>query len=104
MKRLALLAALIGTTALAQTSTAPSSPPVGIDTAGIDRSVKPGDDFDAYANGGWRARTTIPADRASTGVFLDVFSKSEKRNAELIENAGESRPAAGSDARKLADY
>ena len=104
MKRLALLAALIGTTALAQTSTAPSSPPVGIDTAGIDRSVKPGDDFDAYANGGWRARTTIPADRASTGVFLDVFSKSEKRNAELIANAGASRPAAGSDARKIADY
>jgi putative endopeptidase len=27
----------------------------------MDRSIKPGDDFYRYANGGWLAQTTIPA-------------------------------------------
>ena len=77
---------------------------VGVDLVGIDKSVKPGDDFDAYANGGWRKATEIPADRSSTGTFLVVFEKAEKRNAELIQEAGKNNPAAGSDARKIADY
>ena len=42
---------------------------VGVDTTGIDSQVKPGDDFDVYANGAWREATEIPADRASTGTF-----------------------------------
>ncbi len=33
----------------------------------VDRSVKPGDDFYRYANGGWLKAATIPAgQRAST--------------------------------------
>ena len=35
----------------AQTNHPPKSP--GIDLAGMNRSVKPGDDFFAYANGAW---------------------------------------------------
>ena len=40
----------------------------GVDLGARDTSVKPGDDFDKYANGGWFARTEIPADQASAGV------------------------------------
>jgi putative endopeptidase len=29
----------------------------------MDRSVKPGDDFYRYTNGGWLKRTEIPPDR-----------------------------------------
>jgi putative endopeptidase len=76
----------------------------GIDLAGMDRSIKPGDDFDGYANEGWRKTAQIPADRAETGVFLQVFEKAEKRNADLIRDAGKGNPAKGSDARKIADY
>ena len=36
-----------------------------IDVAGMDRSVDPGDDFYAYANGGWMKTTQIPPDRSS---------------------------------------
>ena len=35
----------------------------GFDASGEDPSVKAGDDFFAYANGGWDKRTEIPADR-----------------------------------------
>ena len=41
----------------------------GIDTAGMDTSVKPGDDFFAYVNGNWAKNTQIPADRSSFGAF-----------------------------------
>jgi len=83
---------------------APAGPPVGVDLKGMDRSVQPGDDFDGYANGAWKKTAVIPADRASTGVFLEVFQKAEKRNAELIKAAGEGHPAAGSEQRLIADY
>ncbi|WP_266168551.1 M13 family metallopeptidase [Dyella subtropica] len=76
----------------------------GVDLAGIDHAVKPGDDFNSYANGAWAKTAEIPADRSSTGVFLKVFEKAEKRNAELIRDAGKSNPAAGTNARKIADY
>lgn len=35
----------------------------GVDLAGMDRSVKPGDDFFSYANGTWIKSTEIPVDR-----------------------------------------
>jgi putative endopeptidase len=76
----------------------------GIDLAGIDHSVKPGDDFDGYANGTWRKSAVIPADRASTGIFLQVFEKAEQRNAELIKAAAASKAPTGSNERKIADY
>jgi putative endopeptidase len=78
--------------------------PAGVDLAGIDHSVKPGDDFDGYANGNWRKTAVIPADRSSTGIFLQVFQKAEQRNAELIKTAAASKAPAGSNERKIADY
>jgi len=82
----------------------PATSPIGIDLKGIDHGVKPGDDFFRYANGDWLKTAKIPADRSSTGSFLKVFEQSEKDTAELIRNAGASHPAAGSNARRIADY
>ncbi|MDR6937017.1 M13 family metallopeptidase [Luteibacter sp. 3190] len=98
-----LLAASIAC-GLASTAALAADAPSGIDLKGIDRAVKPGDDFNGYANGAWEKTAQIPADRASTGVFLEVFQKAEKRNAELIKAAGEGNPAAGSEQRLIADY
>ena len=75
----------------------------GVDLAGRDTGTKPGDDFEAYANGGWRARTEIPADRSSTGTFLDVFKKAEARTASIVQNLAKSKPAAGTDGQRIAD-
>ncbi len=72
--------------------------------AGMDLAVKPGDDFEAYANGGWAKATVIPPDRSSTGNFLLLFNKAESRTAEIIRKAGASHPAKGTDASKIADY
>jgi len=95
-------ALLLGCAAL----TAPAIAAVlsGVDQSYVDKSVAPGDDFDAYANGAWRKTAEIPADRSATGVGLEVFLKAEKRNAEIIQGAGASNPAAGTDARRIADW
>jgi putative endopeptidase len=76
----------------------------GVEMSYVDHSVAPGDDFEAYANGGWRKTAEIPADRADTGVSYEVFQKAEKRTADIIQGDGASHPAAGTEARKIADY
>ena len=87
------------------TAEAPAAAPTsGIDLAGIDKSVQPGDDFDAYANGAWKQATEIPADRASLSTGFYVFEKAEKRLSDLVQGLDKTNPAAGSDARKIADY
>lgn len=106
MKRSTIfLAVLLATTACTQSATTPvTGTAIGVDVAGIGKAVKPGDDFDSYANGGWRAKTEIPADRSSTGIFLQVFNVAEGRNAALIAEAAKANAAAGSDQRRIADY
>jgi putative endopeptidase len=83
---------------------ASTAPDIGINLSYIDKSVKPGDNFFDYANGAWLKTADIPADRSSTGAFYDIFEVTEKHTADLIKNAGASNPAAGSNARKIADY
>jgi len=77
---------------------------IGINPGYRDLGVKPGDDFEEYANGAWRKKTEIPADRASTGVDFEVFQKAEKRNADLVREAGAGKPAPGTPQRMIADY
>lgn len=76
----------------------------GIDLAGMDHMVKPGNDFFSYANGTWVKHTEIPADRSSTGPTQDLEELTEQRTADLIRNMAKTHPAAGSNERKIADY
>src|SRR5215472_12397667 len=41
----------------------------GLDLSAGDRSVRPGDDFFAYASGTWYGSSVIPADHSSYGPF-----------------------------------
>lgn len=74
---------------------------IGIDTAGMDRSIDPGDDFFGFSNGGWYKSTEIPADRSSLGIFQGIATEVNKRNAELITDAGKMNTPEG---RMVADY
>src|SRR5262249_27000747 len=58
--------------------------PTGIDTAGMDKSVAPGDDFFAFANGGWLKSTAIPDDRSSWGSGAILDELTTQRTRELI--------------------
>jgi len=59
----------------------------GFDKTGMDPSVKPGDDFFAYANGKWAARTEIPADKVRFGNFDKLAVLSESRVHAIVEDA-----------------
>ena len=76
----------------------------GVDVAAMDRSVAPGDDFFAYANGTWLKRTEIPADRASFGIGTALSERVEQQNLELIRGAAAARAPAGSELRLIGDY
>ena len=75
----------------------------GLDVAGIDRAVRPGDDFFAYANGAWIKATAIPPDRSAWGSGEIVIELTRKRTAELIQSAGQAA-VPHSDAMKIGTY
>ncbi|HET6578873.1 MAG TPA: M13 family metallopeptidase [Gemmatimonadales bacterium] len=83
--------------------TKPISPPA-LDTAGMDRSVTPGDDFFRYANGTWLERTEIPADRSSYGAGAVLAELTDRRVADLIQATAKADAPIGSDSRKIGDY
>jgi len=73
----------------------------GIALANMDPSAKPGDDFNQYANGGWLARTEIPADRAVYGVFSSLVDVADKRTRSLIEEAAKANAPAATNTGKI---
>jgi len=83
---------------------APPAAAPGLDLAGMDKAVTPGDDFFAYANGAWAKATPIPPDRSSYGVFASLAELTAQRTADVIKDAGASNAAAGSEARKVGDF
>jgi putative endopeptidase len=75
----------------------------GLDLSAQDRTVKPGDDFYAYANGAWVSSFAIPPDRSSYGSFTKLAELSEQRVRELIESASKTLASQGSNAQKVGD-
>jgi putative endopeptidase len=75
----------------------------GFDTTGMDRSVKPGDDFFRYASGKWADTTTIPGDKTTFGAFHLLRDLSEARVRALLDRwAGAKDLKPGSDEAKVA--
>ena len=77
---------------------------LGIDPASMDRTVRPGDDFYAFANGGWLKTAEIPPDRASIGGFVIADQKTEQQLTALIERIARSGSPADSDAGRIRDF
>jgi len=53
----------------------------------MDRSVKPGDDFYRFANGGWLNAVTIPAGQSSYGTSAMLIEKTSGRVRNLIQES-----------------
>ena len=101
MKRHVLFASSL---MLAACSPAPVTFGSGIDAAGMDTAVKPGDDFFAYANGAWDKSAEIPTDRSTWGGNAILAEQVDKDVAALIEGAGKGSPEAGSQGALIADF
>ena len=68
----------------------------------VDATIIPGDDFFAYANGGWLKATALPAGKERWGARDELEEETRRRIAELFDAAGAA--PAGSAARKVADF
>jgi putative endopeptidase len=77
----------------------------GLDLAGRDTSVKPGDDFNRYANGRYLDALKIPSDRAGYGVNYVLSELSENQvHAILADMARTSAGQPNSDPAKAAAF
>jgi putative endopeptidase len=99
---LALLVACVTTRARAQAQRA--TPALGIDTTGMDRSVRPQDDFFRFVNGRWADRTQIPPDQSSYGSFTMLRDKSLNAVRGIVEEAAAQQAPGGSVTQQVGDF
>ncbi|WP_295210153.1 M13-type metalloendopeptidase [uncultured Brevundimonas sp.] len=71
----------------------------GFDLAGRNTSVKPGDDFNEYANGTYLRTTEIPADKSRFGPFDVLYENAQSQLKSIIETSA-ANPA-NENARKV---
>src|SRR4029077_9411590 len=83
----ALIVAFLLTVAVIAISAQSGAPPrvPGIDTAGMDRSVRPQDDFFRFVNGTWADTTPIPADRPNYGVLAMLGERAQEAVRGILE-------------------
>ena len=99
-----MAAGLVATATLAFTPPGDKNPPKTkyIDPANMDLSVKPGDNFYLYANGGWLKKNPVPASKTRWGSFDLLREESSKRmQALLLEAAKETGNA---QMQKIGDF
>lgn len=70
----------------------------------LDTSVKPGEDFYRYSNGGWLKAVAIPAGQASFDNRATLTEKTTKRVRDLIQDAAAAHPDRSSVAQRVGDY
>ena len=87
-------------------SLSPAAAPVAqnVNTQDMDRSVKPGDNFYWFANGGWLKTVAVPTGQPSYGTSTMLIEKTSERVRNLIQEAAAAKPARGSIAQKVGDY
>lgn len=76
----------------------------GIILKNMDTLVKPGDNFDAYVNGAWVKKTTIPADKAAYGVSAVLDDEAQENVKKIIEASSKGKFEDGSNEQKIGDF
>ncbi|HVH60662.1 MAG TPA: M13 family metallopeptidase, partial [Candidatus Sulfotelmatobacter sp.] len=76
----------------------------GFDTANLDRTCKPCDDFYRFAMGGWMKANPIPPEYSIWGSFSQLADRNQKNVREILEAAAESKAAEGTNEQKIGDF
>lgn len=78
---------------------------VGINTAYMDTTVNPADDFFTFVNGNWVSQTQIPSDQGRWGSFNELGENTRNAVLAVLKDAGTGNLyKEGSDQRKAADF
>ena len=86
-------------------SSAQSSSLHPYDSANLDKSCKPCDDFAQFAGGGWKKDHPIPPEHSGWGSFVIVAEENQKKMKSILEaSAANTQSAAGSNDQKIGDF
>src|ERR1700761_7702767 len=100
-KKVLLAAAAVATLAISAYTINPANDPV---YKNLDKSVKPGDDFFLYANGGWIKRNPIPPAYSSWGIGNEVGEEIKVRLKKITEDAMNANAPKGTATQKIGDF
>ncbi|MGB6668743.1 MAG: M13 family metallopeptidase N-terminal domain-containing protein [Candidatus Acidiferrum sp.] len=76
----------------------------GFDTANLDKTCKPCDDFYQFAMGGWMKSNPIPPEYSTWGSFSQLLDKNQQNLRQILEAAEKQQPAEGSNEQKIGDF
>jgi putative endopeptidase len=106
-KTLASIAFALALTACGQDQTATETVATpkhsGLHPEHMNPDVRPGDDFNAFVNGGWIDATMIPADKPRYGITTILRDQSQEHVKSIIEKSAAGDFAKGSDEQKVGD-
>ena len=75
-----------------------------IERENLDTSVKPGENFYLYANGGWLENNPIPGDKSRFGSFDMLADSARKQVRVLIKKTAQQEHEHGTIAQKIGDF
>ena len=75
----------------------------GVDTAEMDTSVRPGNDFFDYVVGRWVKTAKIPPDKVCAGVDLDIQDELDADLKAIVEGAAAKHAPAGDISQQIGD-
>lgn len=103
MTTLAAAAVAVGGLGAARNAGRPANQS-GFDSANLDRSCQPCDDFFQFANGGWIKNNPIPPEYPQWGSFVTLIDKNQQVLRKILEAAAANTGAPrGSNEQKIGD-
>jgi putative endopeptidase len=76
----------------------------GFDTANLDKTCKPCDDFYQFAMGGWMKANPIPPEYSTWGSFSQLVDKNQQNLRQILEAVENQKTAPGSNEQKIGDF
>lgn len=105
LHHLLLISLCSGIAGCIETGTPAKTPSPGdVLGAHVDTTVHPGNDFFAYANGGWVKKNPIPDAENGWGIFNLVEDENLARLRKISEDATTRQSAAGSPGQQIGDF